>query len=191
MVTEDDYVDRDKSKCILYFDFPLDKEMVEIILKWMKSKGLILTWGALVKDNWPKDAELEFKGYYLELTRLQVKKLKSILESNDTADTILSIEDLKPVIGISREKGIYRLDVNDPDLVYPITGNRSDLVWKLRDQPKVMGALLSNDLQSLSKAVNAINILFRNKLGLDMDLILHMKTDGYKLNYEHCEIQFN
>jgi len=99
----------------------------------------------------------------------------------------------KEQIFISKEIGIYK-EQNGKKLNYPIKGERANLLRRLKDGKKD-GKLLAElsghkNLQQLSKDINDINRIFKKKLKLRSEIIIHVETGGYRLNKEKYKIKF-
>ncbi|MBU1164777.1 hypothetical protein KKA15_04420 [Patescibacteria group bacterium] len=88
------------------------------------------------------------------------------------------------VISISRASGICKKQ-GSKEICYGISGDRLEVVMRLRDGVQTAGKLLEgtySDLTNLSKAISELNRLFIKKLDLDKPLIINKAKRGYCLN---------
>lgn len=93
----------------------------------------------------------------------------------------------KTKINISKDKGIY---IND-NLKYAIRrgSKREMLLMSLRGAKtslKISDMKINNPI----KEIREINNNFKTNLEIDNDLIVHIDTGGYRLNYNDLEINF-
>ena len=114
-----------------------------------------------------------------------------IADESNTAEA--QNTDDKTSVYVSEDDGIFlNPDTKKPS--YPISGKRAKLVWLLKDGRKMTGnqlsEILGQTLQVVSKGVDEINNQFKSNLGVSNDLVIRLKTGGYKLNQEHFTIQF-
>ncbi len=95
-------------------------------------------------------------------------------------------------IFISKDLGMYR-EVNGKQLTYLIKGKRFNLIINLRGgktYSKELIGIQNQDKSLVSKEIRIINKNFQRKLDLTDDLIIHIKTGGYKLNTDKFTINF-
>jgi len=98
----------------------------------------------------------------------------------------------KKEICISIDDGVYKLK-GGKKINYPISGKRAKLINHLKDGKKdgnLLCRLFDWDLSQLSKEIKQINELFKDKLDLKDDLIIHIDTGGYALNKDVYLIKF-
>ena len=117
-------------------------------------------------------------------------EFKDALEKNKAKNNNKS-HNYKTKICISEKHGIFLEDNNK--LKYPIKGKkRPKLVRLLKDGRKSANILVElceySGIPDLSKEINNINKIFKKKLHLENDLIIHVETGGYELNNDDHEI---
>jgi len=96
----------------------------------------------------------------------------------------------KKIIVIDPRRGIY--DAKNHKLIYEIRGKRLKIVEYLLEKNASLNDLVGHTGQSpivISRAIKKINEIFRKKLKIKIDLIIHSKTSGYKLNREQLIIK--
>lgn len=175
---------------------------------------------ALFKDAVSIIAELNLKGRYdnylgIELTKIatpnnydekrkernennkiiflyqlnQLIKLKSDIPSCNPQNK----SNNKIEIFISNDYGIYK-NQKTKKPSYPIRESKRLQLIKLLENNKSSSKIIMRDLkytnQLLSKEIKEINNNFTKLLNLSNDLIIHLPTGGYQLNYDKYNINF-
>jgi hypothetical protein len=175
-----------------------EKNLSESSPKDYQSVSLSKTFYSIVRDKnikvlnihlqllEPRDIESKKHFYEIKI------KLLGLLSSGINPYLGSSSEESRSVIYISKDHGIYKLTADNKKVMYPISGKRGGLLYKLKNG-KVAGALLSKKLSLLSKEVGAINKAFQKNLKLDDKkdvLIIRIPTGGYSLNNDRFKILF-
>lgn len=144
------------------------------------------------KDNFSED-DLQT---YLFISFKDKKTLGKIKEFKKEIDKILPSEifyqDEKMTVCINKKDGIY-LKQND-EKRYEIRGKRLELVSCFIENPFIrlssLQAVGYKTEPDTLKAINKINSVFRSKLGILHDLIVHSRSSGYRLNSEKYNFDF-
>jgi len=141
--------------------------------------------------------EGEFRRFHLalldELATTRTKIKKSIKEEKPISKKEVPANKIK--IYLDDNKGIYQVD--KPDLSYPLK--------KISKRYKLIQCLISKDSISIyelsetihqtkeltMKEISSINKLFRQKLSIPHDLIVHIATGGYSLNKYTFDIEIS
>lgn len=156
-----------------------------------------------------KNVEIEQYGYFKFLVLLNEEKLNRRDEQKDELKNIKKVsngkEDRIRII-INDYEGIYL--ESDPTCCYPILRKSQGFKFinELRKENQIWenlavfigegSSLLLSSLKNgrydnrVAGVIRKTNILFRNKLGLDYDLIVSVPTGGYKLNEKKYKIKF-
>lgn len=150
-------------------------------------------------DLWSKEVLQMISNWYTErerreyMSRLTQFHTSLLDELDKLPKTELQSNKTRLQIIIDDRKGIY--ENNNPKLSYGIKKNskRSNLIKHLISKDNCGIAELENLTHQTTdvtiRCVSEINRLFREKLQLTDDLILHLNTGGYSLNKEVFDIR--
>ncbi len=184
------------------------REDVTSVIKKLENNKIIVFNHAFRHSDFPRIIdEKDYVGSSSEINsllspqdKLNLKVIGNIdsylkrLQTNTNGDIEKRVTRTSKIrIFISQEEGIYRNEKKSK-LNYPIRGKRARLISSLKETKKdgklLSGLYTENNFSQLSKEIDQINTTFRKKIRVKNNLIVHIKTGGYKLNRENYEIKF-
>lgn len=121
----------------------------------------------------------------------QVSKLIEL--KNNVSSLQNELKNRKITISVSDSYGIYKNQKTKKPNYSIRESKRLNLIKFLKDKSSSSKKLIDNFKytdQLLSKEIKEINDNFKKNLNLKKDLIIHLSTGGYQLNYEMYHIIF-